>query len=149
MERVVIAMAFVELYNYVSERDNRSDDTLIAEAEAYYKEQYNRYGDERYAKILERGFGVMSFETYLNKQREYLCTDAPKEITKEAYDDAFNVLPPILLKRNGNIRSFCMREFYSGTITSQYAHDTVTDKYYTALVDVADKSTWLFNRIAA
>ncbi len=36
---------------------------------------------------------------------------------------------------------------YTGTYTTQYAYSLVTGKYYSAMVDVTDEETWIYNRI--
>lgn len=67
------------------------------------------------------------------------------EITKEQYHDALNLLPPVNWYRVGDFEMFCMSERITGSYTTQYAHDTLTGKYYLKTVDMDDPSTWIHN----
>ena len=90
-------------------------------------------------------FEVMTFGQFLHCQR-YAMIDRPvKEITAEDYREMLNILPPSYFCNINGVSMFCMSEMYCGTYTDQYAR--VGDKYYTALVDIYDRSTWIHNRI--
>ena len=41
------------------------------------------------------------------------------------------------------VEMFCMSEMWTGTYTTQYAHDHRTGKYYSKMVDVTDRDTWI------
>lgn len=67
------------------------------------------------------------------------------EITKEKYNNALNLLPPVNWCRVGDFEMFCMSECITGSYTTQYAHDTLTGRYYLKTVDMDDPSTWTHN----
>lgn len=155
-ERVVFNNKTLQSFDFL--KDNESDEGAIARAVAFYTEELNRLKDlaqtfpdndywqgrvtETQAK-LDAGFSVLPFEVYLNKKNKSY-TDRPiKEITEQEYNDALDILPPLLWCTIDGVTMFCMSEMYDGSITSQYARDKQTGKYYTKLVDIYDKSTWL------
>lgn len=90
-------------------------------------------------------FEIMTFGQFLQCQR-YAMIDRPViEITAEKFDEMLNILPPLKWCTIRGVEMFCMREMYTGTYTDQYAR--IGEKYYTALVDIYDQSTWIHNRI--
>lgn len=157
-ERIVFNNETFRSFDFL--QDNESDEGAIARAVAFYTEELNRLKDvaetfpdnEYWQKrvtetqaILDAGFSVLPFELYLEKKNKRY-TDIPiQEISEEAYEEQLNVLPPIYWCTIAGVTTFCMREMTDGTITSQYARDNRTGKYYTKLVDIYDKSTWIFN----
>ena len=95
-------------------------------------------------------YKVMTFDEFLVLQKKYYCNELPVEIKEEEYYSQMDVLPPILYSSINNIDMFCMSEFLTGTFTSQYARIKLSDKkykYYTKIVDVTDKKTWIYNYI--
>lgn len=64
-----------------------------------------------------------------------------KETTEEIFSEMLNVLPPLYWCTIDGVEMFCMSEMYTGTFTNQYAR--VGEKYYTAMVDITDQSTWI------
>ena len=103
----------------------------------YWKFCRSEYENARYE--------IMTLDQFLQCQR-YVMLDRPvKEITAEIFDEMLNVLPPLRWCTIRGIEMFCMSEMYTGTYTDQYAR--VGEKYYTALVDIYDQSTWIHNRI--
>ena len=106
----------------------------------YWQDRYNseKAKPKKYCKI-------MTFTEFQKEEREYLLSKELKEITEEVYHDMLNILPPIKWATRQGIERFCMMEMYTGTYTSQYAHDKVNDKYYSKLVDCTDESTWIHN----
>lgn len=155
-ERVIFNNQTLQSFDFL--KDNEADEQAIARAVAFYTEELNclkdlaeNFPEKDYWKnrvsetetLLEAGFSVLPFEIWLNKKNKSY-TDRPiKEITAEEYNDALDILPPIYWCTIDNITMFCMSEMYDGSITSQYAHDLTTDKYYTKLVDITDKNTWI------
>ena len=99
------------------------------------------------AKYLESGFSVYSHDEYDTKVREYFLSQPVIEIPRYEFYRALNVLPP----RNW----FCCDEFEMFHISeadysvyhTQYYHNKKTDKFYTCISDVYDKSTWIDKRI--
>jgi hypothetical protein len=155
-ERIVFSNSTLRSFDFL--KDNEAEEGAIARAVAFYSEALNRlkdlaenFTDDDYWKkratetqaLLEAGFSVLPFEQYLAKKNKSY-TDIPMtEITAEHYNEQLDILPPIYWCTIDGITMFCMSEMTDGTITSQYAHDLSTDKYYTKLVDIYDKSTWL------
>ena len=99
------------------------------------------------SKYINAKYEMMTFDDFLKKQKEILTSGPVKEVTKEDFYDAFNCLPPLKWCNAGNCEMFCMREMYIGTYTNQYAYSLVTGKYYTAMVDITDRNTWIYNRL--
>tara|TARA_B100002049_G_scaffold93692_1_gene69269 strand:- start:1534 stop:1959 length:426 start_codon:yes stop_codon:yes gene_type:complete len=58
---------------------------------------------------------------------------------EERFDYALNVLPPMRWRTNDGIESFCIAEFYSGTMTTQHAK--ANGMFISKPVDLADPST--------
>lgn len=155
-ERIVFNTQTLQSFDFL--KDNEADEQAIARAVAFYTEELNRlkdlakeFPDNEYWQgrvtetqaILDTGFSVLPFETWLDKKNKSY-TDIPmQEITAEEYNDQMDILPPMLWCTIDGITMFCMSEMYDGSITSQYARDNATGKYYTKLVDIYDKSTWI------
>lgn len=91
----------------------------------------------------EKEYRVMTWEEFEQFQKRFLLDGKLTEITAEVFDDMLNVLPPLYWMEHDGVEMFCMSEMYTGTYTNQYAHDKRTDKYYTKMVDSADKNTWI------
>ena len=99
------------------------------------------------AKYLEAGFSVYSHDEYDAKVREYFLSQLVIEIPRHEFYRALNVLPP----RNW----FCCDEFEMFHISeadysvyyTQYYRDKKTNKCFTCVSDVYDKSTWIDKRI--
>jgi hypothetical protein len=157
-ERIVFSNKTFGSYDFL--KDNEADEQAIARAVAYYTDELNRLSDladtfpendywqkriSETESLLDAGFSVLPFELYIRKKNKRY-TDMPMhEITYEEYNEQMNILPPIYWCTIDGITMFCMSEMYDGSITSQYARDNSTGKYYTKLVDIYDKSTWIFN----
>lgn len=105
--------------------------------DGFYTRQYEKAVKKADAKIL-----IMDFEEWEAAKKKELCKDSDMiEVSKEDFEDALNVLPPLAWGTHENVEMFCMSEFYSGTITNQYGR--YNGKYYCKLVDYRDKSTWI------
>lgn len=92
-------------------------------------------------------YEIMTFEEFLEKERSYYINQPITEITAEKYEEMLNILPPLKWCTINNIEMFCMSEFLTGSYTSQYLHDRITNKYYHKIVDITDKATWGYNFI--
>lgn len=92
-------------------------------------------------------FEIMSYEEFQKREREKLLAGDPIEETAEEYNYALDVLPPVHWVTIDGVSEFCMSERYTGTYTTQHAHDKRTNKYYCKTVDMCDKSTWIHNYI--
>jgi len=155
MNKVIVVNATVKTYDFCIVGETEQE--AINRAVEYYNKELEQakshsinypseYWDGRVkevTKIVNNGYSIMSWAEYKQAQKAYLLSGELKEVTAEQFDDALNVLPPTHWVTHNNVEMFCMREMYTGTFTSQYAHDKVTDKYYTKMVDVTDRSTWI------
>ena len=106
------------------------------------REDFKKYLEE--AKKKE--YKVMTWDEFQTFKKKFLLDGEIgklKEITEEKFNEMLDVLPPLYWTNHNGIEMFCMSEMYTGTYTSQYAHDERTGKYYTKLVDSADRSTWI------
>ncbi len=92
-------------------------------------------------------YEMMPFDEFLKRQKQIMLSDGITEITKEEFDEAFNILPPLKWCRKSNMEMFCMSEMYTGTYTTQYAFDLVNSKYYKTMVDVTDPETWINKKL--
>lgn len=104
----------------------------------YWKERL-----EKTNNILKSGFKAVAWDEYCKLQREKWLSKEPEEITKEEYDYALNVLPPKNWVWNERYSMFFIGECTTMTFYGQYLYDKISKKYYTALTDILDESTWL------
>jgi hypothetical protein len=99
------------------------------------------------AKYLEAGFSVYSHDEYDAKVREYYLSQPVIEITRYKFYMALNVLPPRNWFCCDDFEMFHSSEGDYSVYHAQYYHDKKTDKFYTCISDVYDKSTWIDKRI--
>ena len=119
---------------------------------ATYKSHLKNYPDrsDYWNKMLEKSidsnYVCGEWEVFEQAQKGFLIGEI-HEITAEEWDDALNVLPPLGWNNypHGFNMFFCS-EAYTGTYASQYARKG--GKYYSAMVDKADRSTWINVRLA-
>lgn len=97
----------------------------------------------RCKSVLAAGFEAITFDEYEKRQREKWLSKEPKEITREEYDYALNVLPPKEWIQNDRYSMFFIGECTTMTFYGQYLYDKVSGKYFYALTDICDRSTWL------
>lgn len=92
-----------------------------------------------------RTYVPMTWDDFVQAQRDCYLSDPPKQITLEEWNYALEVLPPEQFERQGNLISFLMMEHYSGPYTNQYAAmghgDTWT--HWQKMVDSRDRRTWM------
>ncbi|MDF2950565.1 MAG: hypothetical protein K0S18_148 [Anaerocolumna sp.] len=152
---VIVEMASIKVYDFLINGES------VAEAEArgnkYYQDELKlvtshleNYGGEYWenqvkaiTKKVESGCKLMTYEQFKEAERKHLLDGELTEVTADQFEDSLNVLPPICWTTHNNVEMFCMSEMYTGSYTSQYAHDKRTGKYYTKLVDCKDRSTWI------
>jgi hypothetical protein len=94
-------------------------------------------GNRRYAT-------VMPTQDYRRACRDYYlgaASNALKPITAEAWTSALECLPPLHWHRADGVERFCLSEFYTDTLTHQYAR--LGELYCVRLVDATDRSTWI------
>ena len=130
----------------------------IKRAEEYYKkevailksrlEEYPNMTEfftrqlERADKNLSHGFEAITFDEYFEREKKAVCTK-PKETSAEYYDEKLCVLPPLNWFQGEDCEWFFMSEFNTLSFTEQNYYDKRTGKYYCAIVDINDKSTWI------
>lgn len=98
---------------------------------------------EESSAILQSGFEAITWKEYVKRQRETWLSKEPKEITEDEYNYALEVLPPLKWIRNERYSQFFIGECTTMTFYGQYLHDKASEKYYCALTDILDESTWL------
>ena len=113
-----------------------------------YKRLSAKYPDrDYYPKWLReeesRTFKIMTFDEFLDLQRETLLSAPLEEVTEEYFEEQLNVLPPLHHCKRNDVEMFCMSEMFASTYTEQCAYDHITGKYYAKMVDSADSSTWI------
>lgn len=101
----------------------------------YWKSCFNRV--EKYS------YKVMTYAEFKAAERRKLLAGEPNEISEEHFYEQFNVLPPLRWCTFNNVEMFCMSEMWTGTYTTQYAHDLLTNKFYAKMVDCCDRDTWI------
>ena len=102
-----------------------------------------KYWKNRIKKEKNRIYKVTTFEEFEKLQREYYLNKPLIEVTKQEFDDALNVLPPLRWCTISGVEEFLMSEFYTGIYTTQYAK--CNNKYYCKMVDAYDQTTWIHN----
>ena len=155
MELVIIQRYTFDIYDFL--REDETPEEGIKRAENYYIESLElvkchwvNYGGDywkkqitEYQNKVNAGCQVMTYDEYKKLERKKLLSDDLKEVTAEAYEDAFEVLPPLKFCKIQGVEMFCISEMYTGSYTTQYAK--FNGKYYSKMVDVCDKSTWIYN----
>ena len=155
MEYLSVDVKTMQVIYYIKEGETKED--LLKRTEEFRKkemDQLKTYDIDNFKSSLKEYenavYKVMTFDEFLILQKKYYCNELPVEIKKEEYYSQMDVLPPILNCNVNNVYMFCMSEFLTGTFTSQYARIKLSDekyKYYTKIVDVTDKKTWIYNYI--
>lgn len=103
------------------------------------------YWEKRIAEYKAAKYEVMTFGEFLDRQKKSMISGGVTETTEENYYEMLNVLPPLKWCTIDGVEMFCMSEMYTGTYTNQYAR--IDKKFYTAMVDITDQSTWIHNRL--
>lgn len=111
----------------------------------YYPSMTDHWNEmlEKTRSILKAGFEAVTFEEYKKRQRERWLSKEAKEITEEQYYYALDVLPPKHYVRNERYHMFFIGECTTMSFFGQYLYDKQTGKYWTALTDILDESTWI------
>lgn len=144
---------FSSVWNFV-DADNALEEIAraqksAAETVARYESHIINYPDQAdywkscKAQYENAKYELMTFDEFLQRQKKHMLSGGVKETTEERFDEMLNILPPLKWCTIDGVEMFCMCEMYTGTYTNQYAR--VGGKYYTAMVDVTDKSTWIHN----
>lgn len=78
--------------------------------------------EEQYGKL-----ELISLDEAVNRVETRACTD-PVEVEREEWDEALNVLPPLLWRNDGHTESFRCVEATVGTVHSTYVR--VGNRYF-------------------
>ena len=105
-------------------------------------DDWNR-GIKRAKETLSQGFEAVTFDEYFEREKKRVVTGEIHEITAEEYDYALNVLPPLNYTHGEGFAFFFMSERWTLSFTNQYYYDRENGKYYSKMVDLYDKSTWI------
>lgn len=126
---------------------------MIEKAQKEAAESARRFaeiGGEYFTKCAESErrakYELMTFDEFLSRQRAAIMDEPVEETTAEKYEDALCVLPPLHYVTINGVTMFCMGEMLTGTYARQYAK--IGNRFYTAIVDTKDKSTWLHSRLS-
>lgn len=162
-DKVIINMGdFNFAYDFV--KKNETEEEAIKRAESYYQKnmletwqnEINYPDNEHIKKASDKAWNlaceevkVFDFDEWLKLKKNNLLNvnNDLKEITDEDFNDMLNVLPPLKWCTIDGVEMFCMSEMYDGTITLQYARHN--GKYYSMLVDCADRETWINKKLIA
>ncbi len=87
------------------------------------------------------GGRIVSCDEYFAEREASYLSKPALEITEDAYHDALNILPPIGWTTADGVERFCMSEFTSGKITTQFA--TRGDRFMCRHVRWGDRSTYI------
>ena len=156
MKKLIINNYSLEVF---TDCNNDEIENAIERAVAFYNEDLQIYKShlvewpnmadhwqsqiDKIEKMLPAGFRAVTFEEYQEIERQkYMDTEA-KEITEKQFDDALNVLPPVNWICTDTLSMFHISEADTGTLHGQYLHDKTNGKYYFAVTDICDRSTWI------
>ena len=106
------------------------------------KDAYEKQELSNHEYFSKRNYIPMSYDDFTKIQKNVYIKE-PNETTEEEFQDSLECLPPRRWINNNLFHTFMMSEFTTGTFTSQYLHDKITNKYWHATVDAADKKTFL------
>ena len=154
-DQVIVNLAYVNIFSYLM--DSETTEEAEARGSKYYEDELAlvtshlaNYGGDYWKQQVESctknvisGCKVMTFEEFRVLERNKLLDGKLTEVTKEQYWDALEQLPPLHWTTHNNVEMFCISEMWTASYTSQYAHDKSTNKYYCAMVDSLDRSTWI------
>lgn len=94
-------------------------------------------------KILKQGFSAVTWEQFQQIQREKWLSKKAKKITRKEYYYALEVLPPLHWVQDERCSMFFIGEPTCATFHQQYLWDKFTNKYYSAMADTQDRTTWI------
>lgn len=154
MNMDILAVDIKHLSTYDFLQDGETEETLLKRANDYrqnnidsWSKNCKDYPCERFEQYLQEAlnkeYKVMTWNEFELLQRDSYINRPLEETTEECFENALYVLPPLKWCTIDGIEMFCMSEMYTGTYTSQYAR--CGDRYYSKMVDVTDKSTWINN----
>lgn len=105
------------------------------ESAEYWKQ---RSETERRARLI-----IVDMDKWEETERNAILNGKMEEITKEEYKKKLEVRPQVESGTWNEVEEFCVCGMFTGAYAIQYAHDKQTDKYYSKLVSLRDRSTWI------
>lgn len=152
MNILAVDTKHMSVYDFL--RDGETEQELQSRANTYRQNDIESWDKNRrqypceiyenyYKSALEKEYKVMTWDEYEKLQKDFYLDRPLVETTEEHFEDMLNCLPPLKWCTIDGIEMFCMSEMYTGVYTSQYAR--YKDNYYTKLVDITDRSTWINN----
>lgn len=109
---------------------NRPIDAAISNPDGTYTGMYSAKTQAELEAREQTALIVMSDEEAYKRQQEAALT-APKQIEREDFHDALNMLPPAKWVRYAHTESFHCIEFYTGNVTRIYTR--IGERYYSYL----------------
>ena len=92
------------------------------------------------AKNPDSTYEIMRLDEFERREKEKYLAPA-RQITKEQWWDALEVLPPEDWRPHSSPETFRMCEYYTGSMTNQYG--SYNSIFIQKMIDVRDKSTWI------
>lgn len=83
---------------------------------------------------------AIPWKAFLERLRRFYLRD-PEEVSLEYWNLHLRMLPPLNWEVADGVERFMCPEFLDWNFTRQYAR--LGDRYFTRIVDVGDKSTWI------
>lgn len=138
---------FAETYDEARRINDKAIESMLDDIQTW-ENNCKQYPDtpmfENYLKQAKaKQYEIMTYAEFTERERNHLLGGELKEVTAERFEEMLNVLPPLKWCTIDGIEMFCISEMYTGTYTYQYAHDKSNDKYYSKMVDILDKFTWI------
>lgn len=150
---IAVDIKHCKIYDFLKEGETkerllqRADISKIKDVVRCKRDIERNPEDEYFKKCLssaqETEFKIMTWEEFERFQKKFLLGKELEEINAEIFYNMLDFLPPLYWTERNGVEMFCMSKMYTGTYAAQYAHDKRTNKYYTKLVDSADRSTWI------
>ena len=158
MNMNILAVDVNHMSTYDFLKDGETEEELLTRAENYRQNEIAAWDKNRtqypcekfenyYTSSLEKEYKIMTWDEFEAFQKDYYIGQPIAETTEENFEDMLNVLPPKKWCTINGVEMFCMSEMLTGVYTSQYAK--CNEKYYTKIVDVTDKTTWINNYLVS
>lgn len=151
-ELCVVNTTQMQIWTFTTEENADYDLNRAIKQNEEDNQRYRQYAEEQpEVETWQNGikrtetakYEVMTLAEFDVQERNMLLGGSLEEIDSDTYSEMLDILPPICWCTIDGVEMFCMCEMYTGSYTSQYAHDLKTGKYYTKMVDVRDKNTWI------
>lgn len=127
-------------------KEHYSEDLALVTSHKQNYPQDADYWQQRidyYSSVISAGFEAITWNEYVKRERERWLSKEPKEISQKEWEYALCVLPPKNWIRNERYSMFFIGECTTMTFYGQYLQDFQTGKFYYAMADILDESTWL------